>query len=280
MNPTVSVLMTSYNREKYIAEAIESLLASTYKDFELIIVDDCSTDKTIEIAKRYADKDERIQIVINETNLGQFANRNKAMTLAQGTYIKFLDSDDILFPYAIEIMVNAMLTYPDAGIGLPITENISNKILPFKMLPRDTIFNHYAGAGYLNYGPTASIFRKDVVVGKMFFENEYGILADILLNIKLASEVPTVFFQRDLFYWRIHSEQITEGQKKLLQMIIERYDIFKAAITYKNSPLTQSDKQIIKNKYKKIYFNHIFRYLLKFRFLDAFKIYNNTIKTF
>ena len=59
--PLVSVLMTAYNREKYIAEAIESVLASTYKNFELIIVDDCSKDKTVEIARRYAKKDQRIK---------------------------------------------------------------------------------------------------------------------------------------------------------------------------------------------------------------------------
>ena len=65
-SPLVSVLMTAYNREKYIAEAIESVLASTYTNFELIIVDDCSTDKTVEIAKSYEVKDNRIKVYIND----------------------------------------------------------------------------------------------------------------------------------------------------------------------------------------------------------------------
>lgn len=89
--PLVSILMTAYNREKYIAEAIESVLASTYTNFELIIVDDCSADRTLEIAKSYEEKDKRIKIYINEKNLGDYPNRNKAASLAKGVYLKYLE---------------------------------------------------------------------------------------------------------------------------------------------------------------------------------------------
>ena len=86
--PLVSVLITSYNREKYIASSIESVLAQTFGDFELLITDNCSTDSSVEIANEYASRDARIRVVVNETNLGQFGNRNRAMTLARGQYIK------------------------------------------------------------------------------------------------------------------------------------------------------------------------------------------------
>jgi glycosyltransferase involved in cell wall biosynthesis len=68
--PLVSVLMTSYNREKYIGEAIESVLESTYNNFELIIVDDCSTDNTVKIAKSFAEKDARVKVFCNDKNPG------------------------------------------------------------------------------------------------------------------------------------------------------------------------------------------------------------------
>jgi glycosyltransferase involved in cell wall biosynthesis len=80
--PIVSVLMTSFNREKYIAEAIESVLASTYKDFELIIVDDVSTDATVAIAEKYAKQDGRIKVYKNQNNLGDYKNRNRAASYA------------------------------------------------------------------------------------------------------------------------------------------------------------------------------------------------------
>ena len=82
IDPLVSLLMTAFNREKYIAEAIESVLASTYTNFELIVVDDCSKDATVEIARKYEKQDERIKVYINEINLGQFPNRNKAAEYA------------------------------------------------------------------------------------------------------------------------------------------------------------------------------------------------------
>ena len=99
--PLVSVLMTAFNRGKYIAEAIESVLQSTYTNFELIIVDDCSTDDTFEIANSFFVKDRRIKLYKNEKNLGQFANRNYAISLSTGEYIKFLDSDDKLYSQGI-----------------------------------------------------------------------------------------------------------------------------------------------------------------------------------
>lgn len=72
----VSVLMTSYNREKYVAEAIESVIAQTFTEWELIIVDDQSKDATVSIAKDYAKKDSRIKVYINNHNLGDYPNRN------------------------------------------------------------------------------------------------------------------------------------------------------------------------------------------------------------
>ena len=86
--PDGSVLMTAYNRELYIAEAIESVLASTYQDFELIIVDDGSKDKTVAIAKKYESKDSRVKVFVNEQNLGDYPNRNKAASFASGKDIK------------------------------------------------------------------------------------------------------------------------------------------------------------------------------------------------
>src|SRR5918993_1638629 len=116
--PLVSVLMTAYNREKYIGEAIESVLSSTYTNFELIITDDCSNDRTVPIAKEYADKDGRVKVFVNEKNLGDYKNRNQAASYARGKYIKYLDSDDMMYPYTLQIMVGFMEQFPDAGFGL------------------------------------------------------------------------------------------------------------------------------------------------------------------
>src|SRR5450631_1699837 len=114
--PFVSVLMTAYNREKYIAEAIESVLASTYTNFEFIIVDDGSVDTTVEIARSFELKDSRVKLYINEKNLGDYPNRNKAASYAKGKYLKYLDSDDMIFKDSLLKMVNAIEKYPDAAM--------------------------------------------------------------------------------------------------------------------------------------------------------------------
>jgi len=107
-NPLVSVLMTAYNREQFIAEAIESVLASTFTNFELIIVDDCSTDKTIEIAKKFEMIDSRVKVYKNDNNLGDYLNRNMSASFAKGKYLKYLDADDLIYPHGLEVMVAAM----------------------------------------------------------------------------------------------------------------------------------------------------------------------------
>ncbi|MEO5967024.1 MAG: glycosyltransferase family 2 protein, partial [Ferruginibacter sp.] len=106
--PLISVLMTAYNREDFISEAIESVLDSTYKNFELIIVDDGSTDNTVPIAKKFEVIDERIKVYENKTNLGQFSNRNYAATLASGEYIMYVDSDDKIFSDGFERLIKVM----------------------------------------------------------------------------------------------------------------------------------------------------------------------------
>ena len=99
--PIVSILTTVYNREKYLAACLDSVLASGYKDWELIIVDDVSSDASVAIAKSYEQKDARIKVYVNDKNLGDYPNRNKAASYAKGKYIKYLDADDIIYPHGL-----------------------------------------------------------------------------------------------------------------------------------------------------------------------------------
>ena len=92
-DPTISVLMPLYNGEKHLAEAIESVLKQTYTDFELLIIDDCSTDVSVKIINSYDDR--RIRLVQNKKNLGQSASMNKGLRFAKGIYIARMDQDDI-----------------------------------------------------------------------------------------------------------------------------------------------------------------------------------------
>src|SRR5574344_1834201 len=96
MGDLVSVIMPSYNTAQYIAESINSVINQTYQEWELIIVDDCSTDDTDEVVKSFHDK--RIRYLKNDKNSGAAVSRNRALREAKGRWIAFLDSDDLWKP--------------------------------------------------------------------------------------------------------------------------------------------------------------------------------------
>lgn len=106
MNELVSVIMPSYNTVKFIKESINSVLNQTHQDFELIIVDDCSTDNTDEVISKI--KDERIKYIKNQKNSGAAVSRNRALREAKGRWIAFLDSDDVWLPEKLEKQIAFM----------------------------------------------------------------------------------------------------------------------------------------------------------------------------
>lgn len=107
MNDMVSIIMPSYNTAKYISETIESVLAQTYTNWELIIVDDCSKDSTDEVIKPFLN-DSRIVYIKNDKNSGAAVSRNRALRKAKGKWIAFLDSDDLWFPEKLEKQIRFM----------------------------------------------------------------------------------------------------------------------------------------------------------------------------
>lgn len=107
MNDLVSVIMPSYNTAEYISESVASVRKQTYTDWELIIVDDCSTDNTDEIVKPFL-SDKRIKYIKNETNSGAAVSRNRALREAKGKWIAFLDSDDLWHPEKLEKQIRFM----------------------------------------------------------------------------------------------------------------------------------------------------------------------------
>jgi len=117
-NPLVSVIMPNYNNEKYLAEAIESILNQTYKNFEFVILDDCSTDNSWNIIQNYAKKDNRIKAFRNKKNLKIVKTRNKGFELMSPTskYIAIFDSDDVSMPERLEKQIAFLEKNPDYGL--------------------------------------------------------------------------------------------------------------------------------------------------------------------
>ena len=262
INPKISILTTVYNREKYLAACLDSVLASGYKDWELIIVDDVSSDASVAIAKSYEQKDARIKVYVNEINLGDYPNRNKAASYAKGKYLKYLDADDLIYPYGLEIMVHTMEQFPEAGLGISqkVAEDI--KPYPFVMQPKETFKREFLMRGVLGLGPTGTIIRRDVFkkIGG-FTGTRY--IGDTEMWYKIALIYPVVKMEDDLIFWRQHDDQeITKGQERFFYLE-NAFKLKLNTLQKKELPLGAQERQMALKKFTHRFSRNIARLILK-----------------
>lgn len=240
-NPLVSVLMTVYNRERYIAQAIESVLASSYEHLELIIVDDGSTDHGIEIANSYA-SDARVRIYKNPQNLGDYANRNRAAELARGKYLKYVDSDDMLYPHGLAVMVNSMEAFPKAGLGLCRPPE-GKRPFPWQLSPREAYREEFLGNGLFGNAPLSAIIRADAFRSvKGFTGKRY--IGDNEMWMILAARHPLVKMVQGLTWWREHGNQELSHGNQTFHYPRLRFEIGLHALTCQECPLTDAERRL------------------------------------
>lgn len=257
MNPLVSVLMTAYNREKYIAEAIESVLASTYNNFELIIVDDGSADNTAAIARSFKEKDKRIKLFVNEKNLGQFSNRNKAASYATGEFLMNADSDDTLYADGIENCVNAMLSFPQSSFGMFYA---AKGQAPFVIDSKDAIWQHFFKQPFLTIGPGGTIIHRRFFNEINKYPVIYGVPGDMYFNLKATCFSPIVMLPFEFLYYRRHDGQEINNAYSYL---INNYTYLRDALEELPLQLEKSQIEWLQKKNKRRFVVNISKYLIK-----------------
>lgn len=220
MPPLVSVVTPVYNGEKYLAECIESVVAQNYQNWDYIIVNNCSTDRTLEIAQRYAQKEPRIKIHNNECFADRVENHNIALRQISpdSKYCKVLHADDWLFPECIIRMVELAEVNPSVGVvgayglegvrvrwdGLPYPSPVTSG--------RELCRRSLLGGLYVFGSPTSILFRSDLVRGcnNLFVSDEFGSLSsdqDACYQILRSSDFG--FIHQVLTYSRTHGESAT-----------------------------------------------------------------------
>ena len=246
--PLVSVLMTVYNREKYLAEAIQSVMGSTYQNWELILVDDRSKDRSVEIAKSFQDKDERIKVYVNETNLGDYANRNQAAAYAKGKYLKYVDADDMIYAYGLEQLVFYMEQFPEAGYGLCSIHQDKFKHFPFQLTPEEAYKYHYLQNNKIFYkAPLSSIIKKTVFESVGGFSGKQHV-GDFEMWHKLSMKYNVVLMPIGMVWYREHDEQ-QMNENRTDPFIPFKYVLLtKSIISDADCPLDQSDKDKVLNQ--------------------------------
>jgi len=218
----ISVVMPCYNAEKYIAEAIESVLNQTYTDFEFIIINDASTDKSLDIIKEYAKKDKRIKFLNNERNVGISETRNKGIRLAEGKYIATHDADDISLPTRFEEQISHLERIPSCGVVgsyLEIFDSETGKVLGIRKYAendkdlRDKIFF------YCPVAQPASIIRKEVFIKLGLYDNRYPPAEDLDLWFRLGTEYKFSNIPKILLKYRYYAGSATTTKIEKIEKI-------------------------------------------------------------
>jgi len=272
-SPLVSILMTAYNREKYIAEAIESVLASTYENFELIITDNCSTDSTTEIAAAYARQDSRIRVYTNSENIGQFPNRNYAASLANGVYLKYLDSDDKIYPFGLAILVKRAMQYPEAG--LIMSTPVMDEKIPYPELlsPHDAYEKYFLTEDFPSVGPSFVLIKKTAFEAVKGFTIPAYAGTDTEFLLRIAAIFPVVKAENGTVWYRQHPDQEIQLAFRNYEYELQEFRVFSALLNDKNCPLNREEKLEAFNKLKKRNIRRMFRFLSGFRIGLAKKLY-------
>jgi glycosyltransferase involved in cell wall biosynthesis len=240
-SPAVSVLMTAYNRERYIADSIDSVLAQSFDDFELVIVDDASRDATVEIARRYARRDPRVRVEVNTRHRGDYPNRNHAASLARGAFLKFHDSDDLMYPHCLAAMVPPMLAHPEAAFGLSPAHYWPGAPCPMLLTPRMSYQREFLGSGMFNAGPAGAIFRTEAFRALGGFVDR-GAPSDYVFWLRACARVSVVLLPADLFWYRIHDGQELTSAKASREYARTIGDTW-AALTTAECPLTDAERE-------------------------------------
>lgn len=207
--PIISVIMPVYNSENYIRETIESILDQSYKDFELLILNDNSSDNSLKIIKQYQEKDSRIIVINKEKNVGPANLRNEGFRLSKGGFIALMDADDIALPTRFEKQVAVLEKNPEIGVcGTWFTffGAKKNKVIRHSE-NHDAIkisFLHSCGIG----NPTVML-RKEMLFG-LEFDNDFVPVEDYDLWSRLLEKTKFHNIQESLLNYRQHENNISK----------------------------------------------------------------------
>ncbi len=213
-SPLVTVYITNYNYAKYLKQSIESILNQTFQDFELIIIDDGSTDKSHDIIKRYEDN-ENIYTVF-QRNRGLNRTNNVALKLGRGRYIMRLDADDYVDVHALEIMVSELEKNPDCAMVFPdyylIDEhdNITGQMRRHDFKKDVTLADRPAHGA-------CTMIRRNVLLSVGGYNERFDRQDGYDLWLSIVRKYPISNINLPLFYYRQHDRNLTGNEEKLLK---------------------------------------------------------------
>ena len=243
MSSLVSVIIPCYNASAYIGEAIESVLCQTYQDWELLIIDDCSTDESMTIIQQYSEKDSRIHYIKTEGTSGSPAlPRNIGIQKARGEYIAFLDSDDVWLPMKLEEQINVFEKNSEISIVFSNYEKMNENGVRNKRFVFAPEYTSYSRLLYGNVIGCSTAMYDVKKVGKVYFPNinheDYVYWLSILKKGNIARNTNSV----NTLY-RVRKRSVSSNKWRVMQwqwniyVNIEKIGYWEAAYFFCNYAL-------------------------------------------
>ncbi|UKM63641.1 glycosyltransferase [Flavobacteriaceae bacterium GSB9] len=249
IEPLVSICIPTYNGEAYLSEALDSALAQTYTNLEIVVSDDASTDGTLDIVGKYKDKTPIPIRVFHHAPNGIGANWNYCMQQAQGRYIKFLFQDDVLEPTCVEAMLTVFKNHPEVGLVACKRAFIVEKVIvddaqkqwldDYKNL--QVQFNSFKELLYLDKTmfkrrdflqsplnkigePSVVMFKRGLIDTIGWFRTDLKQVLDYEYWYRIVKHHPAVVINKPLAKFRVHAEQETQKNKA---RVINDYSVYR-----------------------------------------------------
>lgn len=241
-NPLVSVLIPSYNSGPYLDDSIGSILAQTYTNWELIITDDCSTDNSVKVAKKYASNDKRIRVYKNEKNRGISGNMNEGLKYCKGKYIAILDADDWSYPYRlkeqVEVMERNEMMVACSGFFDVCDEDLKSNYI--KDLPETNEELRKAMKRYMPMIHPGTMWRAEALFKTNLYPEYLKVGHDYLITIEVSQHGELYNLQKPVIKYRVREKSIT-GEKLFDTELVTGYLQLHAHFKYDDYHLTKKE---------------------------------------
>ena len=226
--PVISVCMPVYNAERYLTEAVDSVLAQTFGDFELIMVDDGSTDGSREILNHYAATDPRVRM-IRRPNIGVTKTLNECLQLARGEFIARMDGDDVCLPERFELQVNYLRSHPDvvlAGTAYDLIDGAGRLLRHVTQPEDDKPLQEICLSGRTPICHPSAMMRRAPALKVGGYDETFAVAQDLDLWLRLGEQGKMACLPQTLLKYRLHDKSISESkqaeQVRNMQIACER----------------------------------------------------------
>lgn len=235
--PLISIVMPAYNAQKYISVAIESILNQTFKKFELIVINDCSKDKTLDIIKFFSKKDSRVKLVNNDSRLYIADSLNKGISFAESNIIARMDADDISFPNRLELqfkLINSSKNIAAIGTNIVLIDKVGKEIAT-RRYPQSSKELRNCLFRYSPFAHPVVMFRKNMFEEVGGYNPKYSPTEDLDLWFRLGSKYDFKSIPEILLKYRLDEKSSSHTALRDVEVLVFKIR-FDAIIKYGYRP--------------------------------------------